>query len=120
MSSTDLRREMRLEAPTIDLAGASSISRFHRKCIKAPSTGTTLEGLLFCAVSLYVLVTSAAALYPGAITAADSQLTRTATVLVHERGPIPVVDRAPTLPAVNGRGERDRRIAIGAQSDLGT
>jgi hypothetical protein len=39
---------------------------------KAPATGTTIEGLLFCVVGLYMVVTVALPLYRGATTNADT------------------------------------------------
>jgi hypothetical protein len=49
-------------------------TRSKKHCVwsRTPSTGTTIEGLLFCVVGLYMVVTVALPLYRGAVANADT------------------------------------------------
>jgi hypothetical protein len=59
-------------------------SRKHCQWTRAPATGTTFEGLLFCIVGLFMVVTVALPLHRGEITNADRSHDPTvATPLLH-------------------------------------
>ena len=47
-------------------------SRKHCAWSRAPLTGTTFEGLLFCVVGLFMVVTVSLPLYRGAVANADT------------------------------------------------
>jgi len=49
-------------------------TRSKRHCLwsRTPATGTTIEGLLFCVVGLYMVVTVALPLYRGAVANVDT------------------------------------------------
>ena len=65
MVSRTQSRETCVESATVDPTNAGSIGAAQRRWVQAPTTGTNLEGLLFCGVALYMAAAVVVALSSG-------------------------------------------------------